>query len=71
MRWEYEFRTGVFTSIDDLQDQLNALGRAGWEAIGVGHQMPAQEVTVLLKRRFRSPRPYRPVPMAAVANPER
>jgi hypothetical protein len=35
MKWEYEFATGVFQSIDDLLERLNALGRSDWEAIGV------------------------------------
>ena len=71
MRWEYEFVTGVFASFGALQLELNALGREGWEAIGVAHQVTAQEVTVLLKRRFRSRRPYRPAPMAPAMNQER
>lgn len=68
MRWEYEFVTGVFASPDALQHELNALGREGWEAIGVAHQMSSQEMMVLLKRRFRAHRPYRPAPMAAAIN---
>jgi hypothetical protein len=54
MKWEYEFATGVFTCIDDLQERLNALGRAGWEAIGVTQPTENRdEITILLKRRHR------------------
>jgi hypothetical protein len=54
MKWEYEFATGVFTSIDDLQERLNALGRSGWEAIGVTQPTETRDdITVLLKRRHR------------------
>jgi hypothetical protein len=54
MKWEYEFATGVFTSIDDLKERLNALGRSGWEAIGVTQPTETRDdITVLLKRRHR------------------
>ena len=54
MRWEYEFATGVFRNIDDLQERLNALGRLGWEAIGVTQPTESRDdITVLLKRRRR------------------
>jgi hypothetical protein len=54
MKWEYVFTTGAFTSIDDLQGRLNALGRSSWEAIGVTQPTDSrEEITVLLKRRHR------------------
>jgi hypothetical protein len=54
MKWEYAFATGVFMSIDDLQERLNALGRSGWEAIGVTQPTENRDdITVLLKRRHR------------------
>ena len=54
MKWEYTFATGVFMSIDDLQERLNALGRSGWEAIGVTQPTENRDdITILLKRRHR------------------
>ena len=54
MKWEYEFATGVFMNIGDLHDRLNALGRAGWEAVGVTQATESrEEITILLKRKYR------------------
>ena len=58
MRWEYEFATGCVAHVDDLRERLNALGRAGWEAIGLTKPTETGEVvTVLLKRKQRPHRP--------------
>jgi hypothetical protein len=63
MKWEYEFATGVFTSIDDLKERLNAFGRSGWEAIGVTQPTESRDdICVLLKRRQRPHRPGEPFP---------
>jgi hypothetical protein len=63
MKWEYAFATGGFTSIDDLQERLNALGRSGWEAIGVTQPTESRDdMTILLKRRHRPHRPGEPIP---------
>jgi hypothetical protein len=55
MKWEYELAQGRFEALDDLQRELNALGGAGWEAIGLTQQSveSRDHVTVLLKRKRR------------------
>jgi hypothetical protein len=62
MRWEYAWATGRIDAPDDFQQHLNALGHAGWEAVGVTPRPGAHDdVTVLLKRKFRPGRAAGPL----------
>ena len=48
MLWEYCFETGKFDEMADFSDRLNAVGREGWEAVGMAEN--DDDFTVLLKR---------------------
>jgi hypothetical protein len=52
MHWEYCFETGKFEELEDFTDRLNAVGREGWEAVGMSEN--DDDFTVLLRRTSKA-----------------
>jgi hypothetical protein len=61
MRWEYAVVISRMEVPEEVEQRLDALGRNGWEAIGLT-RTDGDRITVLMKRRFRPQRPSEPLP---------